>query len=201
MPDIFAGEEFFPLLGVDHLGEDRLLALGREMDRLLGALDPVLDEAPLLDVRDVHVFEADVAAVGLLQHAHDLAHRGLLEAQRPEQEDRAVEVGVGEAMIGWGEVRRHVHPRQAERVEPRREVAAHAIGADQHHRADRIVGSAADLVGAGASRGRAIGDGLPDLLDRRLRRVEPEVQLVELLDRPVRPLPARARLGRSNMKA
>ena len=29
--DIFAGEEFLPLLGVDDLGQDRLLALGREV--------------------------------------------------------------------------------------------------------------------------------------------------------------------------
>ena len=63
-PDIFLGEEFLPLLGVDDLGQDRLLALGRELDGLFGALDPVLDEAPLLDLVDVHIFEADVAAVG-----------------------------------------------------------------------------------------------------------------------------------------
>ena len=31
-PDILFGEEFFPLLGVDHLGQDRLLAFGRELD-------------------------------------------------------------------------------------------------------------------------------------------------------------------------
>ena len=29
--DIFAGEEFLPLLGVDDLGQDRLLAFGREL--------------------------------------------------------------------------------------------------------------------------------------------------------------------------
>ena len=66
--DIFAGEEFFPLLGVDDLGQDRLLALGRELDGVVGALDPLLDEAPLLDLVDVHIFEADVAAVVVLQH-------------------------------------------------------------------------------------------------------------------------------------
>ena len=34
-PDIFAREEFFPLLGLDDLGEDRLLALGGELDRVV----------------------------------------------------------------------------------------------------------------------------------------------------------------------
>ena len=66
--DIFAGEEFLPLLGVDDLGQDRLLAFGRELDGLFGALDPLLDEAALLQLVDVHIFKADVAAVVGLQH-------------------------------------------------------------------------------------------------------------------------------------
>ena len=94
-PDIFAGEEFLPLLGVDDLGEDRLLAFGRELDRFFLALDPVLDEAPLLDLVDVHVFEADVAAVGLLQHLQHLAHGRGLEAEHAADPDRPVEVGIG----------------------------------------------------------------------------------------------------------
>ena len=64
------------------------------------ALDPLLDEAPLLQVVDVHIFEADVAAVGVLQHLDDLAHGRLLEAERAADPDRPVEVGVGEAVIG-----------------------------------------------------------------------------------------------------
>ena len=68
-PDIFAGEEFFPLLGLDDLGQDRLLALGRELDFGVLALHPVLQEAALLEVVDVHIFKADVAAVIGLEHA------------------------------------------------------------------------------------------------------------------------------------
>src|SRR6185437_3067927 len=73
-----------------------------------------------------------------------------------------------------------------------REVAAHAIGADQHHRSDAVVSGAADLVGTCATRRNRVGDRLTDLVDTRLCRVEPEVQVVELLDRPIGPLPARA---------
>ena len=81
--DILAGEEFLPLLGVDDLGQDRLLALGGELDDVVVlALDPVLEEAPLVEVVDVHIFEADGAAVGGLQHRDDLAHRGRFEAER-----------------------------------------------------------------------------------------------------------------------
>ena len=67
--DIFAGEEFLPLLGVDDLGQDRLLALGREADLGVLALHPLLEEAPFLHVVDVHIFEADVAAVVALEDA------------------------------------------------------------------------------------------------------------------------------------
>ena len=57
--DILPGEEFLPLLGVDHLGQDRLLAFGGELDPASLALDPLLDEAPLLDLVDVHIFDAE----------------------------------------------------------------------------------------------------------------------------------------------
>ena len=92
-PDIFPGEEFFPLLGVDDLGEDRLLAFGRELDLGVLALHPLLQEAALLDLVDVHIFEADVAAVIGLQHVDDLAHRRRLETERSADPDRPVEVG------------------------------------------------------------------------------------------------------------
>ena len=95
---IFAGEEFLPLLGMDHLGEDRLLALGRELDGFFLALDPALDKTAFLDLVDVHVLEADVPAVGLLKHAHDLAHRGLFVPKHAADPDRPVEVEFGKAM-------------------------------------------------------------------------------------------------------
>ena len=89
------------------------------------------------------------------------------------------------------QVGRNMALDQPERVQIRREVAAHAIGPDEHHRADAVFGGAADFIGAGAGRGDLIRDGRLDFLDRRLSRVEAEVELVELGDRPVRPRPAR----------
>ena len=135
--DIFLGEEFLPLLGLDHLGEDRLLALGGELDGVVGALDPLLDEAPLLQVVDVHIFEADVAAVGRLQHRDDLADASPARSRARRRVDRAVEVGVGEAVIGRASGRPgSSRVVQAERIELGGEMPAHAIGADQHHRPD-----------------------------------------------------------------
>ena len=98
-PDILFGEKLLPLLGLDHLEQNRLLAFGGELDGGLGTLDPVLDETPLPDLVDVHIFEADVAAVGLLENAGDLAHRRPLEAEHAADPDRPVEVVGFEAVI------------------------------------------------------------------------------------------------------
>jgi hypothetical protein len=85
--DIFAGEEFLPLLGLDDLGEDRLLALGVNWTGLGFALDPLLDEAPLLQIVDVHIFDTDGAAVIGLQDRDDLADAGALEPERSADPD------------------------------------------------------------------------------------------------------------------
>src|SRR6476620_3358055 len=93
--DIFLGEKLLPLLGMDDLGQDRLLALGREDDLGVLALHPLLQETTLVDVVNMHVLEADVAAVIALEDADDLAHRRLLEAERAAKPDGPVEVVVG----------------------------------------------------------------------------------------------------------
>ena len=89
--DIFAGEELLPLLGLDDLGQDRLLALGGEADLGVLALHPFLEEAALLQVVDVHIFEADMAAIIAPEDLDELAHRRLLEAERAAEIDRPVE--------------------------------------------------------------------------------------------------------------
>src|SRR5947209_2268366 len=73
-------------------------------------------------------------------------------------------------------------------------MAAHAVGADQHHRADAVLGGAADRLGVAGALGNLDGHSRLGLFDHCLGGVESEVQLVELGQRPVRPRPARARL-------
>src|SRR5258708_15685429 len=80
--NIFAGEELLPLFGMDHLGEDRLLSLGREGDLGVLALHSFLEETALLKVVDMHIFEADMAAVIALENADDFADRPLFETKR-----------------------------------------------------------------------------------------------------------------------
>ena len=79
-----------------------------------------------------------------------------------------------------------------ERIELGGKVTAHAIGADQHHRPDRIFGRPAYRLRVGGRRGGFVASRRLHGLDRRLGRIEPEIQVVELGERPVRPRPARA---------
>ncbi len=106
--DIFAGEKLFPLLGLDDLGEDRLLALGRKGDLGVLAFHPCLEESALVHIIDVHVLEADVAAVVCLQHGDDLADGSGFETQRSGDVDGPVEVAGAEAVIFRREIGRHV---------------------------------------------------------------------------------------------
>ena len=61
--DIFFGEEFLILLGLDHLGEDGLLAFRSEGNRGVAAFHPLLQETALLDIGDMHIFKANGSAI------------------------------------------------------------------------------------------------------------------------------------------
>ncbi len=61
-----------------------------KLDRLLAALHALLQEAALLDVGDVHIFEAEMAAVIALQDRDDLADSRPFQPERAAEIDRAV---------------------------------------------------------------------------------------------------------------
>ena len=63
------------------------------------------------------------------------------------EEDRPVEIGLGEAVGRRIELFLVVRRLEAERIEIGVEMAAHAIGADQHERAHRIAGRPLDFGG------------------------------------------------------
>ena len=93
-------------------------------------LDPLLDPLPLLRVLDVHVLDADPAAVGVAQHAEDVAqagHRlaaeapgGELAVQVPQRQAVGDDVEVGVAALAV-----------LQRVGVGHQVAAHPVGVDQ----------------------------------------------------------------------
>ncbi len=128
--------------------QDGAPAVGGEFGAVLDRLDALLD--PGFDPRllYVHELDADVAAIGRPAAVDDLAQgRDLAQAQIVVDEDRAVEVGVGEAVGLVVELGVVLAPLEAERVERGVEMAAHPVGADDHQRADRIERGGADRAG------------------------------------------------------
>ena len=95
------------------------------------ALDLLLDPALLLGVLDVHVLDADGAAVRVAQDVEDVAERELLPAGQAAGEELAVEVPDGEPVGRRVELDRHLRFLPAQRVEVGDEVAAHAVDADE----------------------------------------------------------------------
>ena len=71
LPDELGLQEALERLGRVEPLEHVQLQLGVGLLRLL--LDPLLDPLALLGVLDVHVLDADVAAVGVAQHAEHVA--------------------------------------------------------------------------------------------------------------------------------
>ena len=133
-----------------------------------------------------------MAAVVALQNLHDLADGRLLEPEGAAQPDRPVEIVVAEPVIFSGEIGGNLTPGEPERIEVGGKVAAHPVGADQHHRPDAVLSSASDGLRVAGRLRDAFRYGRLDLLDCRLRRIEAEIQIIELRQRPIRPRPARS---------
>ena len=149
---VFLVEEPLEHLGRGQPLQDRPLAHVGEAGLVVAALDALLDPGLLGRILDVHVLDADLAAIGLAHDLHDLAQRRRLVAEQVVDEDRPVHVGVGEA-VGRGIELGVALPRlQVERIEAGFEMAAHAIGADQHARADGILGRCLHRLDAGQPR-------------------------------------------------
>jgi hypothetical protein len=118
---------------------------------VLAALHARLQPGPLLEVLDVPVLDADVAAVGVLQARPDLAQRRLSAGHQHAGVEPAVHVLLAQAEVrgleaGGGDV-----SRARERVERRRHVAVQAVALDQ------LVDAGLQVVllgAAGARRGR-----------------------------------------------
>ena len=142
----------------------------------------------------MHELDAERLAVGALADRDDLAQRAVFEAEHVIEEDLAVEIGFGEAVgarIEFLAVARRLDP---ERVELGVEMAAHAVGPDQHQGAHGIARRLVDVgrrqLGAlGLRLGRELGaDGL---FDFGPVAVERGGQFVARRQRPVVPAPGR----------
>ena len=192
---IFDVEEFLEAFRFHQLVEDGALAFAGEADFLVAAFDALLNPALLRGVGDVHELHAQRLAIGAAQDGDDLAHGREFEAKYLVEEYLAIEVGISEAVgarIKLFFVRLLLN---AERIELRVEMAAHAVGADQHQRVDRI---ARCLLHVGRRDFHALGLRLgryffaDTLFGFRPLPVERRHQIAVWTQRPIRLLPGSA---------
>mgnify|MGYP000911890395 CR=1 FL=1 len=118
---VLAAKEALELLGFDDLVEDRLLACIREVDLGVAAFDPLLDEAALLQIVDVHVFDADMLAVIVLQHRDERRDRRFLETHHAAEIHAAVQRIARETVIFGGQLLGERTLGKAQRIELRRD--------------------------------------------------------------------------------
>ena len=134
----FQVAEFFEAFGFDQLVEDGALALAGEGDLLVGPFDALLNPALLRAVRDVQKLDAERLAIGAPQDGDDLADGAEFEAEHLVEKDRAVEIGLAEAVGARIELLLVLDRLEPERIEIGVEMAARPIGADQHQRPDGV---------------------------------------------------------------
>ena len=127
--DVLRGEELLERLGGVQPLEDAVL--GVLVERRVGTLDLGLDPALLLGVLDVHVLDADRAAVRVAQHAEQVAERHLLRAGDATGEELAVEVPDRQPVRRRVELLGHRRLLPLQRIEVGDQVAADAVDADQ----------------------------------------------------------------------
>ncbi len=153
--DIAPLAERLETLGLGELAQDRALLVPGQPPRPGSALDAPLDPRFLPWVLDMHELDADRPAVARLHDGHDLADGRRLEAEHVVYEDRAVEIRVGEAVGSWVELRMRPRDLQAERVELGLQMAAHAVGADQHERPQAVERRRPHLLDRRSDRGKS----------------------------------------------
>ena len=143
----FQVAEFLEAFGFHELVEDRALAFAGEGDLLVRPLDALLNPALLRAVGDVQKLDAERLAISAAQDTDDLADGAEFETEHLVEEDRPVEIGFAETVGPRVKFLLVVRRLQAERIEVGVEMAAGAIGANEHERADRIAGGALDVGG------------------------------------------------------
>jgi len=183
----------FSYCSPDHGSQDGALALVGKLDGFFGRLELVLEESAFLRVRDMHVFKADIAAIGGTQRVVELAHGDPFEAEYAADIDLAVELAV-ETVPFERQVLGHLPMGEAQRVEIGCQVPAHAVEPHQQHRTDAVVRRFLQRLGIGGLSGlfRRLSD-----RDAHLRGVERggEIRLaVDHFGQPARVAPAGALL-------
>ncbi len=120
--------------------------LGLLVEGEVDTLDLGLDPPLLLGVLDVHVLDADRAAVGVAQHAEERSELHLLGAGDAAGEEFPVEVPDRQPVRQWIELLGHRRLFPLQRIEVGDEVTAHAIDADQRGDLHLLVQHRLDVI-------------------------------------------------------
>ncbi len=174
LTDIAGVEESFEGFGGDDFLEDAALLFRGEDGLVAVAFHPVAEPAADGEVHDVHELDAEGAAVGFAKEGEDVAEGARSAAAEGAGVKDLVEIGIGEAEGGEGEIGILVGG-DAERVEVGEGVAEGAVSEEQVVEA----GLGQDFAGGGgagrtvAGRGtelaaefEALKEAAPDGIDR-----------------------------------
>jgi hypothetical protein len=190
---VFDMQELLEALGLDHLLQDGLAAHLGELDLLAVALDALLQPGFRLRIGQVHELQREGAGIGAPQQRLDLAHGGVFQPQHIVDEDRPIEIGIGEAEEFRVELGMRDPAVEPERVEIGAQVPARAERADVHDRPDRIEHRAAQVGGADPALRLGLRLQLPGQSARVRHRVPVAVErgdgVAGLGRGPVRPRP------------
>ena len=130
----------FEALGGTQAVKDGESRLGRERRLAACGFEALAHPKLLRIIGDVHVLDAEGAAVDAFQRRHDVAQRRarrvLLEELRGAGVEHGVQVGLAEAVVAELQLRRRRALPQAEGIEARLAMAAVAVGADEFQHAD-----------------------------------------------------------------
>ncbi len=129
LPHVAGVEE--PLEGLRGVEPVEDVALLEGVERGGHAFGVLLDPALLLGVLDVHVLDAQCAAIGVAQEVERLAQGEGVAARQPVDHELAVEVPQGEAVGGGVELGVQRSGLGREWVEVGDEMAAHPVHVDQ----------------------------------------------------------------------
>src|SRR2546423_797118 len=110
--------------------QDAQVLLTTEAGLIAARLHAFLQPAAYIRVLDMHVLDADGAAVGFPQGDHEFAQRSLLHTDKRTGFKNVVEVGYIQSELLELQKRMRA-PRFAQRVEMGNEVAEVAIGVDE----------------------------------------------------------------------
>jgi len=127
--DVLRGEELFKRLCCVQTFEDAVLFVFGRL--LVAILDTLLDPLLLFRALNMHVLDADGAAVRITQHAEQVTEAHLVDPAHTVGEELAVEVPDREPVRGRIELARHVRLFPPQWVKVRNAMAAHAVHANQ----------------------------------------------------------------------